>query len=210
MVTRTCKHCGKTYETFPTIRLQFCCAACANAHKSRKVTITCVVCGKEKRLSPSQAGQIYCSRSCAMTARNLTDANPSYSRDVSGEKNPMYGKGLSGSANGMYGKRGELCSNWKGGRKVRKDGYTLVIAPDNHPYPSDTNKGVKYILEHRLVMERHIGRYLEPTEVVHHIDGNPRNNDILNLKLYATQAEHIRTEHSNIRTERRQQKNRNG
>ena len=121
MVTRTCKHCGKEYDTFPAIRLQFCGAACANAHKSRKVAITCAVCGKVKMLSPSQSDQKYCSHSCAITARNLTDANPSYSRDVSGEKNPMYGKGFKGADNPMYGKRGEECPNWKGGRKVRKD-----------------------------------------------------------------------------------------
>lgn len=196
MITRTCKHCGKTYETFPAIRLQFCCAACANAHKDRKVTIVCTVCGKEKRLSPSQADQKYCSRSCAMTARNLTDANPSYTRDVSGEKNPMYGKGFCGEANAMYGKRGAECPNWKGGRKTRKDGYILVAAPDDHPHPSDVSKGRKYILEHRLVMEQHIGRYLEPAEVVHHIDNNPRNNDISNLRLFANQAEHMTLGHT--------------
>ncbi len=205
MVTRTCKHCGKEYDTFPAIRLQFCGAACANAHKSRKVAITCAVCGKVKMLSPSQSDQKYCSHSCAITARNLTDANPSYSRDVSGEKNPMYGKGFKGADNPMYGKRGEECPNWKGGRKVRKDGYTLVRAPDDHPHPSDAHHGRKYILEHRLVMEQHIGRYLEPTEVVHHIDGNPRNNDISNLRLYASQSEHIATEHP-ISEKRRQRR----
>lgn len=205
MVKRVCQHCGKEYETFPSIRLQFCGSACANAHKSQKVTVTCAVCGKKKQLPPSMADQKYCSKSCAITARNLTAANPSYSRDVSGDKNPMYGKGLSGEANGMYGKRGEECPNWKGGRKVRKDGYTLVVAPDDHPHPSDTSRGRKYILEHRLVMEQHLGRYLLPTEVIHHIDGNPRNNDISNLRLYASQSEHIATEHP-ITEKRRQRR----
>lgn len=108
----------------------------------------------------------------------------------------MYGKGLKGADNPSYGKRGEQSSRWKGGRKVRKDGYTLVVAPPDHPYPADAYHGsIKYILEHRLVMEQHLGRYLEPTEVVHHIDGNPRNNDISNLRLYASQAEHMKNEH---------------
>lgn len=206
MVKRVCQHCGKEYETFPSIRLLYCCAKCHHAAANRKVKITCAVCGKEKILSPSSADQKYCSKSCAITARNLTDANPSYSRDVSGDKNPMYGKGLSGEANGMYGKRGELCANWRGGRKIRKDGYTLVIAPPNHPHPADTTSRTAYILEHRLVMEQHLGRYLLPTEVVHHIDGNPRNNDISNLRLYGSQSEHIATEHPNVRTERRQRR----
>lgn len=202
MITRVCEHCGKKYETFPSVRKHFCSFACVSAAKSKKITITCATCGKTVQRSPSQAGK-YCSISCGVTARNLTDANPSYSRDVSGEKNPMYGKGQKGEANGMYGKRGELCVRWKGGRKVRKDGYTLVIAPPDHPYPADKHANMAYILEHRLVMEQHLGRYLEPTEVVHHIDGNPRNNDISNLRLYTSQAEHIRTEHSGTKVKRR-------
>jgi len=37
--------------------------------------------------------------------------------------------------------------------------------------------------EHRVVMERHLGRKLEPWEVVHHKDANPANNDIENLEV---------------------------
>ena len=37
--------------------------------------------------------------------------------------------------------------------------------------------------KHRLIMEQIIGRVLDYNEVVHHIDGNTQNNDILNLKI---------------------------
>lgn len=37
--------------------------------------------------------------------------------------------------------------------------------------------------EHRVVMERSIGRALEPWEIVHHKDGNPANNDLSNLEI---------------------------
>lgn len=46
--------------------------------------------------------------------------------------------------------------------------------------------------EHRVVMERILGRKLKKGEVVHHIDGNKKNNKPSNLELCKNQAEHIR------------------
>ena len=43
--------------------------------------------------------------------------------------------------------------------------------------------GNREVLEHRYVMEQHLGRPLEKYEVVHHIDKNPLNNKIENLQL---------------------------
>lgn len=45
---------------------------------------------------------------------------------------------------------------------------------------------------HRVVMEEKIGRPLKPGEVVHHIDGNKRNNHPGNLELLQDQSLHIR------------------
>lgn len=59
------------------------------------------------------------------------------------------------------------------------DGYILVWAPEGHPHPQASGR----ILEHRLVMEGQLGRYLEEWELVHHEDGNRQNNEIDNLKL---------------------------
>lgn len=61
----------------------------------------------------------------------------------------------------------------------------------------DTGVGVTYVKEysrhaHRVAMERKLGRKLKPGEVVHHIDGNKRNNDPENLMLFASIAEHSR------------------
>jgi len=77
------------------------------------------------------------------------------------------------------GKRlGADAANWQGGRRKLRTGYIYRYAPD-HPYCTKTG----YVMEHRLVMEEKLGRYLKPGEVVHHIDGNKSHNCIDNLEL---------------------------
>jgi len=196
MITRTCAQCGIEYKTYPSIRKRYCSRKCASAAKVRGTCENCAQCGEKFWKFRSRPDASYCSKSCAISARNLTDANPAYSRDITGENNPMYGKGMKGSDNPMYGMRNEKAPRWTGGRRIRKDGYIVIVAPDDHPYPSETKaSGLKYILEHRLVMETELGRYLEPEEVVHHKDENPSNNNIDNLQLFASQADHIREGH---------------
>ena len=46
--------------------------------------------------------------------------------------------------------------------------------------------------QHRVVMEAHIGRPLLSTEIVHHKDGNKKNNKIDNLELVDCQSSHVK------------------
>ena len=80
---------------------------------------------------------------------------------------------------------------WKGGRLITRLGYIRVYCP-GHPYAAKPRK--KYVFEHRLVMEAHIGRYLLPGEVCHHKNGVHHDNRIENLRLYATNGEHLKDE----------------
>ena len=52
--------------------------------------------------------------------------------------------------------------------------------------------GLKWIFEHRLVVENFIGRELTEEEVVHHIDSNRQNNSINNLMIFPNQKEHAK------------------
>ena len=86
--------------------------------------------------------------------------------------------------------KGKLNPDWKGGRYVEPGkGYILIRNPD---HPRARANG--YVLEHIVVMERKLGRPLAPGERVHHVDHNPANNHPRNLKVYASNGEHLREE----------------
>ncbi len=78
--------------------------------------------------------------------------------------------------------------DWVGGRHIDLDGYALVKAPEGHPYA----RAIGLIYEHRLVMERQLGRLLQPEEVVDHIDGLHLHNDPSNLRVFPDNATHLR------------------
>jgi len=81
-------------------------------------------------------------------------------------------------------KIGKENKSWKGQAK-HTEGYILI---PNKKHPCCNNMG--YVFEHKLVMEKHLGRYLTSKEVVHHIDFNVKNNKIENLRLFENQSEH--------------------
>ena len=82
-------------------------------------------------------------------------------------------------------RKGKLHPNWKGG-KILVDGYYYLWTP-NHP--NKTKNG--YVCEHRLVMEKNIGRFLNKKEVIHHINCNKLDNRIENLELVESTGKHF-------------------
>lgn len=72
---------------------------------------------------------------------------------------------------------GENSPCWKGGT-IGKNGYHYMCI-DN-----------KRILKHRYIMEKYLNRLLKKQEIVHHIDGNPLNNEISNLMIFPNQSAH--------------------
>ena len=193
-----CEICHATFEVKASLSNQrFCSWTCTRTSRdATQIPAACLYCQKPY-MTYKKHPQKYCSISCGISARNKTSQNPAFTRDISGANNPMHGKGLQGEGNGMHGKTGAQNPAWRGGRKIRRDGYILVIAPDGYPHPVSNGQGkpTRYILEHRYIMEQHLGRYLDPQEVVHHKDHNPSNNTIENLELCPSQSAHISQHH---------------
>ncbi len=81
---------------------------------------------------------------------------------------------------------GEKHHAWKGGHHLSQDGYRRIRMKRSDPYHSMCAPN-GYVLEHRLVMARALGRVLKSTESVHHIDGNRENNELSNLQLWQGQ-----------------------
>jgi hypothetical protein len=81
---------------------------------------------------------------------------------------------------------GEKSPFWKGGRSKIWSGHMQISVPKE--YPGRNARGT--VLEHRYVMERHLGRSLEKWETVHHKNGIRDDNRIENLELWASEHTH--------------------
>jgi hypothetical protein len=85
-------------------------------------------------------------------------------------------------------------SNWKGEEKYKRGNsvsHVLKYTP-NHPFSKK-----KFVPKHRLIIEESLKRFLDPKEVVHHIDNDPTNNEIENLVLCIDNKEHNKI-HSSV------------
>jgi len=72
---------------------------------------------------------------------------------------------------GKPGKIGKESPSFRGGRNIATSGYVRILIPGTGSYQ----------FEHRLVMEKKLGRKLKRNEVIHHKNGNRQDNRIENL-----------------------------
>lgn len=158
--------------------------------------VVCVVCGDTFHVVPARVATAkYCSRACQNVGLRRPDRrNVDTTRTCSQCGKPF-------TVKPHRAKEAKFCSyqcayqgrEWSNARvsgvstrtnKTR--GYVEVWVPE---HPCAHKDG--YVSLHRLVVEKEIGRYLSADEVVHHIDGDPSNNEPENLEVM-TQSEHAR------------------
>jgi hypothetical protein len=75
--------------------------------------------------------------------------------------------------------QGDKNPSWRGGNSIDGGGYARTLV-----------NGCIYLLNHRLVMEKHLGRKLQTGEVVHHVNHDRKDNRIENLALCSNRKAH--------------------
>jgi len=114
-------------------------------------------------------------RIASMGRAGWTDkSKESYRQKMSGPNNPAWKGGVT-----YFKTKG----NYKGVKYVRCPEEFLGMARKDN-----------YVMEHRLIVAQHLGRCLKRSEVVHHIDHDPTNNDPANLMLFSSNTAHKRYE----------------
>lgn len=89
--------------------------------------------------------------------------------------------------------RGENNARWNNGRYRTSQGYIGIAVPEGH----HLRQAHGYAYEHQLVMERKLGRRLEPGEHVHHMnhvrdDNRPENLEVVSIEEHALLHTHDR------------------
>lgn len=143
-------------------------------NRIKSITLTCEHCSESFHPWRSDRPQRFCSRECARAAgfsgatRTLPDLTCQHCGGTFRSRGSQ--------------QRNRFCSRecyLASGTKIPDpSGYIRVYAPNE---PGAYTSG--QITEHRLVMQRHLGRALQPGETIHHINGDKTDNRIENLQL---------------------------
>jgi hypothetical protein len=171
-VTKTCPICSKEFECPPShAQRRVCCSKPCYKTWMRRARAaekpkrwTCVRCGKE--FNSSGRAPKYCSRDCR-------EKELQHNCEVCGKpfwlkaSHEFLRKTCSLACAGLY--RGDKA---QAGGSITAQGYRLLQIRNRR------------ILEHRKVMEDHLGRPLYKWEEIHHLDGNRLNNRLDNLELW--------------------------
>ncbi len=106
----------------------------------------------------------------------------------------------SNKCHGLWMKTSQIGKNnpiWKGGKRIR-NGYIQILCPE-HPFADSAG----YIFQHRLVVEKKLGRILTKKEIIHHVNNIKIDNRIKNLEL-TNSKKHSSLHHAGIKHNKNQ------
>ena len=197
---------------FHSGRAKYCSVECSNVFRNQRIAIQCQECGKvfQRKLSAQKSTKMFCCRKCMdiFISRNGSPLKTGTIRSCQICLKDFYVTPCQTKRN-----HGVVCSKecrvilvgrkmsgpksplWKGGVYQGADGYVYI---SQHGHPRDRNGFVKRAV---LVVEKKLGRFLEPGEIVHHInqvkdDDRPENLTAMN-----------RLEHNRLHAELKKCKN---
>lgn len=176
LTNKPCAVCGVTFS--PKAAVQMCCShKCGHEFKKTRRPQPCPQCGD--LFTRVSVDQKVCSDKCRIEARK---------KDRSAICKTCGGEFLR-----PHGKYPAFCSvscSMKARNQVGR-GYAKQpgsVSPAGNGYLSEKTDDGRWVVQHRLVMQRHLGRLLARTEYVHHKNGDRSDNRLENLELWVTKG----------------------
>lgn len=210
MTCECCKQPFYCYQSDADAGRKYCSLTCRSKHRFNKalpaasrtpVDFSCKECGKPFIMMQSYLtayrkkfgrDPLYCSMPCSSAAlKKRTDEKHKFTCLNCGKECTKSRK-----KDGQVYSQQKVCSKqckneWVSKLYRQKHGLAATTRRIKRNYavlriPASNGNPAYEILEHRYVMEQHIGRKLHSEETVHHVNGDRFNNDLSNLELFSS------------------------